>query len=131
MGSPNPETRTPNPEPWGARNMEQSLRVTELLLQGGGFGLVAVDLGDVPPQWARRAPLAFWFRFRRAVENTPTVLVVLDQAPCAKTCASLVLEMRRGTADWSGKLMRGIEAGARRSKPLGEMRYVRLHSRLG
>jgi hypothetical protein len=98
---PNPEPRTPNPESWGARNVEQSLRVTELLLQGGGFGLVAVDLGDVPPQWARRVPLAFWFRFRRAVENTPTVLVVLDQAPCAKTCASLVLRVEPHAAYWS------------------------------
>ena len=81
--------------------MEQSLRATELLLQGGGFGLVAVDLGDVPPQWARRVPLAFWFRFRRAVENTPTVLVVLDQAPCAKTCASLVLRLEPHAAQFS------------------------------
>jgi len=98
---PRPEPRTPNPEPWGARNVEQSLRVTELLLLGGGFGLVAVDLGDVPPRWARRAPLAFWFRFRRAVENTPTVLVVLGQAPCAKTCASLVLRLEPHAAYWS------------------------------
>ena len=75
--------------------------MTELLLQGGGFGLVAVDLGDVPPQWARRVPLAFWFRFRRAVENTPTVLVVLGQAPCAKTCASLVLRLEPHAVYWS------------------------------
>src|SRR5438105_3997904 len=64
--------------------VEQSLRVTDLLLQGGGFGLVAVDLGDVPPQVARRVPLACWFRFRRVVENTPTLLVVLEQSPYAK-----------------------------------------------
>ncbi|PYU95247.1 MAG: hypothetical protein DMG25_04765 [Acidobacteria bacterium] len=98
-----PEPRTPSPESRfsGARNVEQSLRATELLLQGGGFGLVAVDLGDVPPQWARRVPLAFWFRFRRAVENTPTVLVVLDQAPCAKTCASLVLRLEPHAAQFS------------------------------
>ena len=96
---PNPGPRTPSLG--GARNVEQSLRVTELLLQGGGFGLVAVDLGDVPPQWARRVPLAFWFRFRRAVENTPTVLVVLDQAPCAKTCASLVLRLEPHAVQFS------------------------------
>jgi recombination protein RecA len=84
-----------------AGNVEQSLRVTELLLQGGGFGLVAVDLGDVPPLWARRVPLAFWFRFRRAVENTPTVLMVLDQAPCTQTCASLVLRLEPQAAYWS------------------------------
>ena len=49
----------------------------------------------------------------------------------AKTCASLVVEMRRGTPDWTGRLLRGIEAPVRRVKPRGEMRYVRLHTRLG
>ena len=73
--------------------MEQALKTTDLLLQGGGFGMIAVDLGDVPPQFARRIPLTSWFRFRRAVENTPSVLLVVEQEPYAKTCASLVLRM--------------------------------------
>ncbi len=77
----------------GFAALEQALRATDLLLQGGGFGLVAVDLGDVPPQAARRIPLASWFRFRRAVENTPTVLLVLEEEPWAKSCASLVLRL--------------------------------------
>jgi hypothetical protein len=71
--------------------IEQALKATDLLLQGGGFGLVAVDLADVPPEVARRVPLASWFRFRRAVEHTPAVLLLLEQEPYAKTCASLVL----------------------------------------
>ncbi|MFI5087056.1 MAG: hypothetical protein ACHP7I_01575 [Terriglobales bacterium] len=36
-------------------SLEQALKATDLLLQGGGFGLVVVDLGDVPAQAARRA----------------------------------------------------------------------------
>jgi hypothetical protein len=72
--------------------MEQALKATDLLLQGGGFGLVAIDMADVPPEFARRVPLASWFRFQRAVEHTPTVLLVLEQEPYAKTCASLVLK---------------------------------------
>lgn len=82
-------------------NLEQALRTTDLLLGGGGFGLVAVDLGDVPPREARRVPLACWFRFRRVVENTPTVLLFLEQAPYAKTCASLVLHLEPHSACWS------------------------------
>jgi recombination protein RecA len=74
-----------------ARPVEQALKVADLLLQGGGFGLVVLDLGDVPMEIARRIPLASWFRFRRAVENTPTVLLTIVQESCAKTCASLVL----------------------------------------
>ncbi len=74
-------------------SLEQALKATDLLLQGGGFGLVVVDLGDVPAQAARRVPLTSWFRFRRAVENTPTVLVVIEQEPYAKTCASVVVKL--------------------------------------
>jgi len=73
--------------------LEQALKTTDLLLQSGGFGMVIVDLTDVPPQAARRIPLTSWFRFRRTVENTPTVLLVMEQEPYAKTCASLVLKM--------------------------------------
>src|SRR5438067_408584 len=77
----------------GEKRLEQTLKATDLLLQSGGFGMVVVDLGDIPAQVARRIPLTSWFRFRRAVENTPTVLLVLEQEPYAKTCASLVLRL--------------------------------------
>jgi recA bacterial DNA recombination protein len=74
--------------------VEQALKATDLLLQSGGFGLIVVDLGDIRPEDARRVPLTTWFRFRRAIENTPTALVILEQEPYAKTCASLVLELK-------------------------------------
>ena len=37
--------------------LEQVLRATDLLLESGGFGLIILDLGDLPPQSARRIPL--------------------------------------------------------------------------
>jgi hypothetical protein len=75
--------------------LEQVLKVTDLLLQGGGFGMVALDLGDIPVASARRVPLTSWFRFRRAVEPTATVLLIIEREPCAKTCASLVVRLQR------------------------------------
>jgi recombination protein RecA len=83
------------------RNIDQALRSTELLLQGGGFGLVVLDLGDIPAETVRYVPLNVWFRFRRAVEDTPTIFLVLEQEPHAKTCASLVLRMEMEKARWS------------------------------
>ena len=73
--------------------VEQALRVTDLLLQSGGFGLVIIDLGDTSLKMARRIPLTSWFRFQRAVEHTATVLFVVSQVPCARTCASLLLKV--------------------------------------
>jgi hypothetical protein len=75
--------------------LEQVLKVADLLLQGGGFGMVVLDLGDIPVASTRRVPLTSWFRFRRAVEPTATVLLVVEREPCAKTCASLVVRLKR------------------------------------
>jgi recombination protein RecA len=82
------------------RNIEQSLRATDLVLQGGGFGFIAVDLSDISPRLVRHVPLESWFRFRRAVQDTPTVLVLLEQESNAKTCASLGLRMEAEGASW-------------------------------
>ena len=71
--------------------LDQALKAADLLLQSGGFGLILVDLGDIAPEQARRIPLTSWFRFRRVVENTPTIFMVMARISCAKTCASLVM----------------------------------------
>jgi hypothetical protein len=85
------------------RNIEQALRSTDLLLQGGGFGMIAVDLSDIPPATVRYVPLNAWFRFRRAVEDTPTILMLIEQEPNAKTCASLVLRLGLERVRWDGR----------------------------
>ena len=74
--------------------LEQMLKVADLLLQGGGFGMVVLDLGNIPAESVRRVPLTSWFRFRRVVEPTATVLLLIEEEPCAKTCASLVLRLQ-------------------------------------
>jgi recombination protein RecA len=82
------------------RNIDQALRSTDLVLQSGGFGMVALDLGDLPHEAVRHVPLHVWFRFRRAVEDTPTIFAVIEQEPHAKTCASLVLRMEAAAGLW-------------------------------
>ncbi len=83
------ETRASHPE----NCLEQLLRATDLLLESGGFGLIALDLGDLPPQAARRIPLTTWFRFRRAVEYTPTALLAIERQSIAGSCSSLLIKL--------------------------------------
>src|SRR5437667_947990 len=73
--------------------LEQVLKSTDLILQSGGFGLVALDLAGIPEKFVRRIPLASWFRFQRAVEHTKTALLVISEFPCVQTCAALVLKV--------------------------------------
>ena len=75
------------------RRLEQVLRATDLLLESGGFGMIVLDLSDLPPQAARRIPLTTWFRFRRAVENKPTILLSIEQQPIAGSCSSLLVQL--------------------------------------
>jgi len=113
---------------------EHAIKATDLLLQGGGFGLVALDLGDIPPQQSRRIQLSWWFRFIRAIENTPTALLVISRDPNARSCASLVLELNRESVAWlrpfasldsqehelptCANLLGGFQLRAERCKPM-------------
>ena len=82
-------------------NVDHAIKATDLLLQSGGFGFVALDLGDIPSTQSRRIQLSWWFRFQRAIENTPTALIVISRDPNARSCASLVLGLNRESAEWS------------------------------
>jgi len=110
--------------------LEQVLKVTDLLLQGGGFGMVVLDLGDIPVESARRVPLTSWFRFRRAVEPTATVLLLIEQEPCAKTCASLVMRFQPEAIFASSPTSSGVPAqlgmefSSCTTRPYEPIRYI-------
>jgi recombination protein RecA len=86
-------------KPW--KRLEQGLKSTDLLLHGGGWGVVVVDLGGISWVDVRRINLSMWFRFRRAIENTPTILLLLGEESCARSCASLVLRCQRKADTWN------------------------------
>lgn len=94
--------------------LEQTLKATDLLLVAGGFALVALDMADLPATAVRRIPLASWFRFRRAVEGTPTALVALEPQPFAQSSASLVLRLRGRRGRWASAGRDAVPTHARR-----------------
>ncbi len=108
--NPPPPVRTGgrSVKPW--KRLEQALKTTDLLLHGGGWGVVVVDLGGISWVDARRIELSTWFRFRRAIENTPTILLLLGEESCAKSCASLVLRCQRRADSWS-RAAASVETG--------------------
>jgi len=103
-------------------NAGHALKVADALLHAGGFGVVVLDLCQVTPRVANRIPISYWYRFRRAIENTPTILALVEKEPLAKSCASLMLEMKRKKAVWRGargfELLRGVELEALSRKPV-------------
>ena len=91
------------------RDAVQALKAADLLVHGGGWGVVVLDLGDVRPETVSRLPISYWHRFRRAVENTPAALVVIEREPFVKNCAATAVELRRARPVWSPGLLRSLD----------------------
>ena len=105
-----------------AGNLEHAFKAADLLLHAGGFGLVILDLGDVAGKDARRIISSWWYRFRRTVEDRPTVLTVISEEACTRSCAALTLELD-GAPEWSrGSLLRRNSIRAKRQRPLSPWR---------
>ena len=84
------------PKPW--TRIEQALRVVDLLLQGGGFSALVLDMGSIAPEYGVRVPLATWFRYRAAAERTHTSILLVTQYSCAKSSVELLLRFKPGNA---------------------------------
>jgi hypothetical protein len=102
-------------KPWG--RLDRALRATDLLLNAGGFRVVVLDMGDVSPEYARRVPLATWYRFRLQVEKSQTMFLLLTQVACANSCTAVSLHCGEPQAVWrqaaehSTSLLTGVRHG--------------------
>jgi hypothetical protein len=116
-------------------SLDQVLKTTDLVLQGGGFGCVTVDLTDLPSAAVRRVPLTSWFRLQRAVEKTPTTLIVLTADSVLQSAAALALRMEAARVEWSQLLdaidmeIEVIRSRSRESVNVRNTAHVRLHLR--
>jgi hypothetical protein len=75
-----------------AGSAEKALKAADLIIQAGGFSIVALDLAGVAPRDARRISLASWFRLRHGVEKTPTALILIGEERYAASCSTLQIE---------------------------------------
>ena len=85
----------------GMKAVEQAFKSADILIQNGGFGVIAIDLGNVDEKLIRKIPLTTWFRFARVMEALPTALVILLPYSAAQSCAALTLNLA-ASAQWSG-----------------------------
>ncbi|HYK21067.1 MAG TPA: hypothetical protein VEV42_10055 [Pyrinomonadaceae bacterium] len=91
-----------------AANLEHAFKATDLLLHAGGFGLVVLDIGEIAGKDARRIISSWWYRFRRTVEDRSTVLMVVSEEACTRSCAALTLELKGQSGIGLGRRLRGL-----------------------
>jgi hypothetical protein len=85
-------------------SLERAFKAVDLILHAGGFGFIALNLCNVPAKTVRRVISSWWFRFRRAIEDTPTVLIVLTPVAAVRSCAALVLQLQNERSVWPSTL---------------------------
>lgn len=85
-------------------SLERAFKAVDLILHAGGFGFIVLNLCNVPAKTVRRVISSWWFRFRRAIENTPTALIVLTPVPAVRSCAILTLQLKNEGAVWPSTL---------------------------
>jgi hypothetical protein len=91
--------------------IDRGLKALNLVLQAGGFGLVAIDLADVSGAMLRRIPFTTWLRVQRAVEGRDTACVLVAPEPIARSAGGLTLTLT-GRTSWTGSSARPRVAGA-------------------
>ena len=82
--------------------LESALKAADLILHNGGFGLILLDLCDAPPAALQRVPTSYWFRFQRAVENTPTIFLILARQSVARSSSARQLTLQQQRLHWRG-----------------------------
>jgi hypothetical protein len=69
------------------------------VLGAGGFGLVVLDLGEVPRRMLAALPFTTWLRLQRLIAGSDTACVVMAEMPLARSAggATVRLEPRPST----------------------------------
>jgi recombination protein RecA len=103
------------------RALDRALKAVNLVLQAGGFGVVALDLADVPPVALRHIPFTTWMRVQRVIEGSDTACVLLTSEPLARSAGGLTITLA-GRATWTGtsdrsRRLSGVDLRARVVSP--------------
>lgn len=85
----------------------RALKGMNLVLQAGGFGLVAFDLADVPSPMVRRFPHTTWLRLARAIEGSQTVALLVGAERVARSPGGVTIALEGAQASWPGRGDRG------------------------
>jgi hypothetical protein len=118
------------------RSIDRALKALNLVLQAGGFAVVAIDLADVPVAALKQIPFTTWLRVQRTIEGSDTACVLMAPEPLARSAGGLTLSLG-ADAEWAGESDRsrrlaGLRIAARTTSPRrrveGVVRLVGRHS---
>jgi hypothetical protein len=92
----------------------RALKAMNLVLQAGGFGLVALDLVDVQRSVLQGLPFTTWFRLSRTIDGSQTVALLIGFEHLARSPGGATIALEDSTSLWAGesdraRLLRGLD----------------------
>jgi hypothetical protein len=96
----------------------RALKAANLVLQAGGFGVVAFDLADAPGRIVRQFPHTTWMRIARVIEGSQTVALLVGTEHIARSPGGVTVALDAAAPRWTGvsersRLLRGIDVKPR------------------
>ena len=101
------------------RRVDRAVKALTLVLQAGGFSLVAIDLADVHPRVLKSLPFTTWLRVQRIVEGSDTACLLIGPEPLARSAGGLTV-LCTGHTTWSkaaGTRLTGLDTRVRIVSP--------------
>jgi recombination protein RecA len=83
----------------------RALKAANLVIQAGGFGIVAFDLADAPAAAVRQFPYTTWMRLSRVVEGSQTTLLLVGADRIARSSGGATITLadaRSARGRWVG-----------------------------
>jgi recombination protein RecA len=104
-----------------AERVERAVKALNLVLQAGGFGVVAIDLADVPASTLKQIPFTTWLRVQRVIEGSDTACLIVASEPLSRSSGGLTMALA-GRPAWAGESSRsrrlaGIDVRVRVMSP--------------
>jgi RecA/RadA recombinase len=100
----------------------RALKAMNLVLQAGGFGIVALDLADARGPALRQYPHTTWMRIARVIEGSQTVALLVGAERIARSPGGVTIALDPpdpiGAGCWTGtshraRLLRGLDVRPR------------------
>jgi recombination protein RecA len=82
-----------------AQALDRAIKALNLVLQAGGFGLVAIDLADVPLDVIKGLPFTTWLRLQRVLEGSPTACIIVAADGIARSAGGVSVRLSPRQAD--------------------------------
>jgi hypothetical protein len=75
------------------RAVSRALKATALVLSAGGFGVVVLDLADVPRRVLGALPFTTWLRLQRLIASSDTACVLIADLPLARSAGGATVRL--------------------------------------